>query len=173
MNAPHTMKPAPLNISARLIESAEGWHNEIETRLEAAAEIERQAERIAALEAENINLRALRVACDESPATEGLKVATADAVSILVAAADCIGDRAAERDQPNGERSMSRAVAMFTAWRGDDAGPLEETEGWVFMALLKLARAACGRHRLDDYTDGAAYIALAGESADSACRRSA
>lgn len=92
----------------------------------------------------------------------------ADAPSILIEAADCIGSRAAERDQDS-ERSMSRAVAMFNAWRGGDGadcGHLSERDGWVFMALLKLSRAAGGDHRLDDYVDGAAYVALAGECAE-------
>lgn len=95
----------------------------------------------------------------------------ADAPSILIEAADCIGSRAAERGHADGERSMARAVAMFNAWRGSrfvdgEAGAITEREGWVFMALLKLSRAAGGAHRLDDYVDGAAYIALAGECAE-------
>lgn len=104
----------------------------------------------------------------DTPATDATPP---DAPSILIAAADTIGNRASERDHASGERSMARAVAMFNAWRGDaPRAPLTETEGWVFMALLKLARSAGGRHKLDDYIDGAAYIALAGESAEAAYR---
>lgn len=91
------------------------------------------------------------------------------AQDLLIEAADCIGDRATERDHQSGERSMARAVEMFNAWRGGDGadcGHLSEREGWIFMALLKLARAAGGRHRKDDYVDCAAYIALAGECAE-------
>lgn len=93
-----------------------------------------------------------------------------DAPSILIAAAEAIDNRAQERDHTDGERSMLRAVEMFNAWRGPGrqfgARALSEREGWVFMALLKLARAAGGRHRLDDYIDGAAYVALAGEASE-------
>lgn len=85
----------------------------------------------------------------------------------LLEAADAIDHRAAERDTPEGERSMARATAMFNAWRGPrhGDGALTEHEGWVFMACLKLARPAGGDYRRDDYVDGAAYIALAGECA--------
>lgn len=84
-----------------------------------------------------------------------------DALEILLAAADCIGDRASQCDQADGERSMSRAVDTFNTLAGHH---LSERDGWIFMAVLKLARAQGGRHVLDDYIDGAAYLALAGES---------
>lgn len=86
-----------------------------------------------------------------------------DAPDILISAADCIGNRASERDHADGERSMATAVATFNALTGHK---LTERDGWVFMSVLKLARAQGGRHRLDDYVDGAAYIALAGECAE-------
>ena len=71
-------------------------------------------------------------------------------------------DRAASRDQPDGERSMARAVAAFNALYNTE---LTETEGWQFMSLLKKARGAVGSYREDDYTDDVAYAALAAESA--------
>lgn len=57
---------------------------------------------------------------------------------------------------------MAKTVAAFNALTG---ASLTETQGWTFMAVLKLARASQGRLQMDDYVDGAAYIALAGESA--------
>ncbi len=84
------------------------------------------------------------------------------APEILTAAANDIGQRAALRDQPTGERSMARTVAAFNALHGT---ALTEVQGWHFMALLKLARATAGTHHPDDYQDGAAYTALAGEAA--------
>lgn len=84
------------------------------------------------------------------------------AVGILEEAAACIGNRASERDQDE-ERSMARATAIFNAYRRE-TGPLSETDGWVFMVCLKLARAVQGNFKLDDYVDGAAYFALAAES---------
>lgn len=89
----------------------------------------------------------------------------AKADEILAAAQETLRQRAATRDQPSGERSMARAVAAFNAVTGHK---LTTREGWLFMAVLKLARAttAGGRHNGDDYVDGAAYFALAGEEAE-------
>ena len=85
-----------------------------------------------------------------------------NAPDILISAAACIGDRAAQRDcKTTGERSMATATATFNALTGYR---LTERQGWIFMAVLKLARAQAGRDVLDDYVDGAAYIALAGET---------
>lgn len=84
------------------------------------------------------------------------------AAGILQAGIDAMADRAATRDQPSGERSMVRAVATFNALT---EAQLSEREGWLFMVCLKLARAQGGGHNPDDYVDGAAYAALAGEAA--------
>ena len=74
-----------------------------------------------------------------------------------------IGNRAAERDR-GAERSMARTVQTFNSLTGKN---LTEREGWVFMVLLKLARAEAGNFREDDYIDCAAYAMLAGECASS------
>lgn len=87
---------------------------------------------------------------------------TATATDILEAAASDIVQRGKLRDKSTGERSMARTVAAFNALHGT---ALTDVQGWQFMALLKLARATGGRHHADDYQDGAAYIALAGEAA--------
>lgn len=77
-------------------------------------------------------------------------------------AADTIEDRAAQRDSDQ-ERSMARCVAAFN---GLTKHNLTEEEGWMFMVVLKMARALNGSKFVkDDYVDGAAYMALAGESA--------
>lgn len=89
----------------------------------------------------------------------------AKADEILAAAQETLRKRATTRDQAGGERSMARAVAAFNALTGHK---MTTREGWLFMAVLKLARAttAGGRHNADDYVDGAAYFALAGEEAE-------
>lgn len=84
------------------------------------------------------------------------------ATDLLVAASDAIDQRARVRDQPSGERSMARAVSAFNALHDKS---LTETDGWHFMAILKLARATGGAFHVDDYIDMAAYAGLAGESA--------
>lgn len=93
------------------------------------------------------------------------EITPADAPALLIEAADTIGNRADERDSKDGERSMARAVQMFNVWRGPshERWGMSEREGWMFMVFLKLARAAEGKHRRDDYIDGAAYMALACE----------
>ena len=83
---------------------------------------------------------------------------TAD--TILSNAAAEMQDRAASRDTPEGERSMGRCVKAFNAMFSTE---LTETQGWQFMELLKMARSVGGEFRLDDFTDGVAYAALAGE----------
>lgn len=88
------------------------------------------------------------------------------AVDILQEGANCIGDRASERDTES-ERSMARTVKAFNAMFNKD---LTETEGWQFMELLKMSRSVGGKFREDDFVDGAAYAALAGECAATAGR---
>lgn len=90
--------------------------------------------------------------------------ANTQAPDILQQARDAIADRAASRDT-EAERSMERTVSMFNALRGNAAGPLSEKDGWQFMECLKMSRSRAGRENLDDYIDGAAYCALAGECA--------
>lgn len=81
------------------------------------------------------------------------------AVSMLQEAAECIGDRAAERDTES-ERSMAACVRAFNGMYETE---LTEEQGWQFMVLLKMARTKGGKYRRDDYVDEAAYAALAGE----------
>lgn len=85
-----------------------------------------------------------------------------NATEIANKAVETMAARGAERDQPSGERSMARTVKAFNILFDKD---LTETEGWMFMVILKAARAATSPGNLDHYVDGAAYEALAGESA--------
>lgn len=82
------------------------------------------------------------------------------ATDLLDEAAWCLADRASARDTEK-ERSMAKTIKTFNQLTGRD---LTEADGWVFMVVLKLARAQVGMRR-DDFVDGAAYMALAGESA--------
>lgn len=84
-----------------------------------------------------------------------------NAEEILIKAAGHLADRAKTYDKPEGERSMRKTVDMFNVLTG---GELTEEEGWMFMVLLKMVRSQQGEHRADNYEDGAAYFALAGES---------
>lgn len=53
---------------------------------------------------------------------------------------------------------MNRTVIAFNTLTGHT---LTETQGWLFMAVLKLSRALGGAFNRDDLLDGAAYMALA------------
>jgi len=104
--------------------------------------------------------------------TEKAKLTTAD--KILLNAVNDISARGLLRDRSTlqhpasaqtyklEERSMKATVAAFNALTNHQ---LTEEQGWQFMVILKLARANGGRFHLDDYQDGAAYCALAGEAA--------
>ena len=87
----------------------------------------------------------------ESPAHEVLESALAE-----------MKDRAKTYDCPGGERSMLKATAMFNALTELN---MSEEQGWKFMVCLKLVRSEQGDHRPDNFVDGAAYFALAGETA--------
>ena len=88
-----------------------------------------------------------------------------NANEILTRAAGHLADRAKTYDKPQGERSMKATVEAFKAVTGNE---LTETQGWLFMALLKAVRSQQGEFKLDSFEDGAAYFALAGESASEA-----
>ena len=87
------------------------------------------------------------------------------AVQILTEAVEVMAERGKSYDKSGGqaERSMPKIVEMFNALTGHDLTP---EQGWKFMACLKLARSEQGEHREDNYLDGAAYFALAGEEAE-------
>ena len=87
-----------------------------------------------------------------------------NAHDIIAQAGAEMTDRAKTYDKPEGERSMSAALTLFNAMTGD--GKMDTVErGWLFMACLKMVRSQQGAYRADNYVDGAAYFALAGEAA--------
>ncbi|MGM8938137.1 DUF6378 domain-containing protein [Psychrobacter glaciei] len=87
------------------------------------------------------------------------------AVQILTEAVAIMAERGKSYDKSGGEaeRSMPKIVAMFNALTGHELTP---EQGWKFMCCLKLARSEQGEYREDNYLDGAAYMALAGEEAE-------
>ena len=95
---------------------------------------------------------------------------------ILNASIAAIADRGRQRDTSTDgthqERSMADCVMAFNIIEGTN---LSERQGWVFMQVLKIARAAAtaknGQCNADDYIDGAAYAALAAEAAEEAMAR--
>lgn len=87
------------------------------------------------------------------------------AVQILNEAVAIMAERGKSYDKSGGEaeRSMPKIVAMFNALTGHELTP---EQGWKFMCCLKLARSEQGEYQEDNYLDGAAYMALAGEEAE-------
>lgn len=84
------------------------------------------------------------------------------APDLLAQAAKHMADRAATYDQPEGERSMGRAVQAFNAITGRG---LTETEGWLLLQVLKDVRLF-QRHgyHADSAEDCIAYAALKAEA---------
>jgi len=80
---------------------------------------------------------------------------------VLSAASRHMTDRAATYDNLTGERSIQSTVNAFNAITGT---ALSEEEGWLFMVLLKMVRSQQGNYKLDNYEDGAAYVALMAEA---------
>jgi hypothetical protein len=83
------------------------------------------------------------------------------ASDVLRQAAEVIEQRGALRDKPDGERSMERAVAAYTALNGSKMDG--ELDGWLFLIVLKMARATAGKPHFDDLQDLVGYGALAAE----------
>ena len=84
---------------------------------------------------------------------------------ILRRAADLVdGDRA----ETYGDMAIlhDKIAIMWEAWlkvRRDPDAPLTAEDTAHMETLLKMARTQCGKNTEDNYTDGAAYQAMAGE----------
>lgn len=84
------------------------------------------------------------------------------AAELLGRAAMHMHDRSATYDKPEGERSVGRTVQAFNAITGHT---LSESEGWLFMALLKAVRSeARTEPHQDSLEDLIAYAALYAEA---------
>ena len=84
-----------------------------------------------------------------------------NAEDILNLSKKMLEDRGRLRDNGD-ERSMERIVKVFNALTDNN---LSEVDGWTFMVVLKLCRERTGSD-YDNWVDGAAYMALAGEAVD-------
>jgi hypothetical protein len=82
---------------------------------------------------------------------------------VLHAAAQAMEDRAKTYDSPDGERSMGKAVEMYSILTGQH---MTTQQGWLMMAIIKMVRSQQGNYHLDNYIDGAAYLSLAAEAAE-------
>ena len=70
--------------------------------------------------------------------------------------------RAEEYDQPDGERSMEKVVAMFNILTGHE---LRESDGWLLQQLLKLVRdQSRTTAHMDSLLDNVGYGSLYAEA---------
>jgi hypothetical protein len=84
------------------------------------------------------------------------------AAALLDEAKRTMQERAREYDQPGGERNMAATVAAFNAITGHS---LQESEGWLFMEVLKARRDFSTPHgHADSQRDRIAYAALGAEA---------
>lgn len=84
------------------------------------------------------------------------------AVDFLNKAADLMTERGKQYDQPEGERSMGKAVAAFNVITGQS---ISEAEGWLLLQILKDVRQwQCPSYHADSAEDCVAYAALKAEA---------
>lgn len=89
------------------------------------------------------------------------------AVDVATTAASLVGG---DRDRQHGAKldNFNRIAAVWNAWLGirkDPAGALTAHDVGVMMSLMKIARTQSGAFNIDDYVDGAGYLACAAEVA--------
>jgi hypothetical protein len=94
---------------------------------------------------------------DEPPAIEYTRTAE----QFLSQAADLLIERGKQYDKPGGERSMGSTVKAFNAITNK---ALSESEGWLFMSLLKRVRQYQGPYHKDSAEDAVSYSALEAEA---------
>ena len=84
-----------------------------------------------------------------------------NAIDILNQSKNTLIARGQEYDQPQGERSMARIVAVFNAHHDTQ---LTEEQGWHFMQIVKDVRFFTkDSYHHDSVVDGVNYAALRGE----------
>jgi hypothetical protein len=94
---------------------------------------------------------------DEPPAIEYTRTAE----QFLSQAADLLIERGKQYDKPDGERSMGSTVKAFNAITNKT---LSESEGWLFMSILKRVRQYQGPYHKDSAEDSVSYAALEAEA---------
>jgi hypothetical protein len=86
---------------------------------------------------------------------------TRTAEQFLSQAADLLIERGKQYDKPGGERSMGSTVKAFNAITNKT---LSESEGWLFMSILKRVRQFQGPYHKDSAEDSVSYSALEAEA---------
>jgi hypothetical protein len=77
---------------------------------------------------------------------------------------------AGERDRTHGDKlkNFENIATLWNAYLSMKRLPINAADVGQMMALMKIARTASGDFNIDDYIDGAGYIACSGEIASNA-----
>jgi hypothetical protein len=84
---------------------------------------------------------------------------------ILMKAAELVGS---SRQESHGDtfKNHEQIAEFWNIYLDDKLKPvaaITADEVAMMMALVKVSRSKVGNHNIDDYVDGAAYVAIAGE----------
>ena len=84
---------------------------------------------------------------------------------ILMKAADLVSN---SRQESHGDtfKNHSQIAEFWNIYLDDKLKPtasITADEAAMMMGLVKVSRSQVGKHNVDDYVDGAAYMAIAGE----------
>lgn len=89
------------------------------------------------------------------------RVAILEKASALTA-----GDRNASYGDPHTNlTTFAKLVEAYLRGRGWSGPPLDSVDGSIIMVQTKVSRIAVNQDHDDNYVDGAAYMAIAGECA--------
>lgn len=97
---------------------------------------------------------------------EGMTLKESKRVEILKTASNLTSG---DRDKAYGTpfNNLSIYTNLVRAYLGDrHANTLDAVDGSIFMVLAKVSRISYNKNHEDNYIDGAAYFAIAGECAD-------
>ncbi len=89
---------------------------------------------------------------------------------ILMKAAELVSST---RQKSHGDafKNHAQIAEFWNIYLDDKLKPMASItadEVAMMMALVKISRSQVGKHNIDDYVDGAAYMAIAGELKDGA-----
>ena len=84
---------------------------------------------------------------------------------ILMKASDLVSN---SRQESHGDtfKNHSQIAEFWNIYLDDKLKPMASItadEAAMMMGLVKVSRSQAGKHNIDDYVDGAAYMAIAGE----------
>ena len=84
---------------------------------------------------------------------------------ILMKASDLVSN---SRQESHGDtfKNHSQIAEFWNIYLDDKLKPMASItadEAAMMMGLVKISRSQAGKHNIDDYVDGAAYMAIAGE----------